>query len=136
MSSAIQKNNLFGRRVFSRRAAKRCKKGRCYPTVFLIEENKNKISVDKFNVISEKSMTNIGDESGINRKQSFYGWATLQESDILKDERKIELTPKIDNPCHAEIIIPLVDEKKEKVQRTLHASHLASFAKWKGKATE
>ena len=138
--SSLDKSELIGRGIFSSDHARKAKKNRIPPEVFLERIGVDKISVDRLSCDSLSVFVQIGEKVAKNRsngKRNFYGWAVLMVQDAESSNRKVESSPIEGNNYHADICLMNLpnDNALENVQYQ-HAVDLAAKSKWWDKETE
>ena len=120
----------LGRRVFSENVAKRAPR-RILSNVFLEKLGEKKLSADRIDIApSINELGSICDKAAKNRQGPFYGWAVITVEKASLNGRKVSTSPKIDNPYHADIILPDAAVKKREEQK-VHAQQLADSANWR-----
>ena len=132
MNQNINDDDLLGRAVFSGRQARKANRGVIEDSIFLEKPGSASLSVDRFGFCSEKELTNIQDKNAELRSsqnkpktRSFYGWVKIKAEKACRSKRIVQVTPKEDNPYHADIILPEgIDINRD--QQVAHATELAS----------
>lgn len=123
----------LGRGIFSRKNAQRAQRTKVPLHVFLVQEGKTEISIDRltFATLDHKA-TVIADETAAARNATFYGWAVVTAEKAGENGRRIIASPlpENDNPYHADIVLPeLAGEDREEQKR--HAQELADASRWR-----
>ena len=120
----------LGRDVFSSNQAKRAGRGRVPFNVFLEREGEPRISVDRLDLASPGEAAEIADGVAAGRRRTFYGWAVVKARIAILSGRQVTASPKLDNPYHADIVLPeaVVDDREEQKR---HAQELADEADWR-----
>lgn len=87
---------------------------------------------DRSDLTSDECLAEIGDRDAEGREEkcSFYGWAELSVADAAGNGRMVRVSPKTDNPWHADIILP-GEDASDRTACKRHASQLAAVAKWR-----
>lgn len=130
VSGGIAPDEELGHSVFYTQDAKRARRGRTPKSVFLIQEGKTKISVDRLTGASEDEAVSLAEARAAARGRKFHGWAVVTAENAATRGRRIEATPQLDNPYHADIILPdAVTENRKKQMR--HAQQLADASIWR-----
>lgn len=123
----------LGRSVFRENQAKRARRGRVLPNIFLVEEGNREISVDRLTFASlHNKATTIAHKTALARNATFYGWAVVAAEKASNNGRHVIATPQPnhDNPYHADIILPeLSGEDRDEQKR--HAQELADASEWR-----
>lgn len=115
----------LGRRVFSRRAAKRASRGRVLPKLFM--ERGLLISVDRLSGVSLDEVERVAQKAALNRDGPFRGWAVVACSEARSAGRRVRSSPRDDNPYHADIVLPA---GATEAHREWHAQELAAASRW------
>lgn len=72
----------------------------------------------------------IAETRAADRGKDFHGWAVITVENAATSGRRVEATPQLDNPYHADIILPdAVIEDREEQKR--HAQELADASIWR-----
>ena len=125
----VRPQEELGRGVFSSKNAKRAKRSRAPAHVFLEKLGEPKISVDRLSVAPLEEVVKIAERVAGVRGASFYGWAIVAAKRIRENCREVVATPLLDNPYHADILLPDgAAEDREEQQR--HAQELADASRW------
>lgn len=124
----IDDDDNLGRCVYSGRDKKKINNGHTPYRLFFT--NSPKISVDRLDYKTNEQMTEIADANGENRKQKFYGWAEITVRATKEMDRKVEISPTLDNPWHADIVLP-ENAKEDEILQKEHAHSLALHARWR-----
>ena len=122
----------IGRSVFSRRAAKRARKGTIIHDVFLESLEADSISVDRMDHATRRALAALSIQTGQNRTppRDFHGWAVLTVDAAASNRRTVKATPDEFNRYHADIFLNLRDDKERRDGQIQHAIELATLAKW------
>ena len=120
---------ILGRRVFSKRRAKKAMNGNVPVDLFLPEEDKCRISVDSLHNHAVPSLNVIAEQDSLQRTSQFEGWAVVRTEIAASSGRKVQETPTCRNPFHADIVLP-DEDCRDKGARKAHAYDLAKSASW------
>ena len=122
----------LGRDVFSSGQARRADRGRVPIHVFLEREGEPELSVDRLDLASPGEAAEIADRVAAGRGKTFYGWAVVDAETAGSNERQVTASPQLDNPYHADIVLPdpAVEDREEQKR---HAQELADEATWRGR---
>ena len=131
----VKSNEELGRRMYSKGEAKFAKRSRTRFYVFLLEENKVKISIDRLTYPTLQEITGIADKDGVKRGRRFYGWAVLYAWEAAKDGRDVLPSPTPENRYHGDISFPKPTHGNRDAQKQ-HALHLADKSVWRARAEE
>lgn len=101
---------------------------------FMPKEGDVRLSVDRLAIapignISEIAAATILRTSG----NQFRGWAVVRAEAAAASERRVAASPILDNPYHADIILP-DDTANNRATQKNHAAELASVASWRASA--
>ena len=131
---ALRKTENIGRSVFSRRAAKRARKGTVIHDVFLESLEADSISVDRMDHVTRRALAALSIQTGRNRtpRRDFHGWAVLTVDAAASNRRTVRATPNEFNRYHADIFLNLRDDEERRDGHKQHANELATLAKWWG----
>ncbi len=135
MSDAPLKNikggkSELGRRLYSRKDAGRCRRGKTRPGVFYPPSGGAEISVDMLDIVGDETIAEKAAADEVKRDGPFRGWAAVSHSNACAQNRKVKEDPLPENPYHALIVFP--DEAKhDKNIYDSHASDLAQNAHWR-----
>ena len=124
LSKNINDNDELGRGSFSTKDVN--KSGKIRYSLFFYKE-KDTISVDRLFDFCLEKLAAIQDGHAQERKQKFYGWASIKALDAKKNRRKVQSSPIENNPYHANIILP---KNIEDDDRRSFAKELAFYSKW------
>lgn len=131
---ALAPTENLGRSVFSSKHAARASRSGVPKRVFLEHKGRTEISVDRLDIVSDRSASKIARMSARRRRQNFYGWATIAAKSACRSGRSVRASPTPENFRHADIILPaLAGEDYEEQIR--HAQELADDSHWRD-ATE
>ena len=126
-SLALSEN--LGRGVFSRKYATRASRSGIPKRVFLERRGVTEISVDRLDLLSEESASEIIRMVAERRGLNFYGWAVLVAESACRSGRRVRASPTGENPRHADIILP--DPAGEDYEdQVRHAQELADDSRW------
>lgn len=77
----------------------------------------------------------IADRMATARYRTFYGWAVVTARNASTNGRQVIASPLLDNPYHADIILPdaAVEDREE---QKCHAQELADASTWRGRPGE
>ena len=126
---SIDLTDVLGRGVFDSRKAKRAAAGHIVYRIFQEKPEKDSLSVDRLDYVSDDVMTDIQVRGSASRK--FYGWAQLTVADASEEQREVRATPTSDNKYHADIILNLPEGEERKDTQKSHANDLATKATWR-----
>ena len=130
----IASEESLGRGVFSSRDSKRASRRRVPYRVFLERDGVIKISVDRLDFEPPNKMAVVADKVAAARRRTFYGWAVLAAKQACEEERRLIADPQLDNPYHANIVLPdFAGEDREEQVR--HAQQLADNSRWRERPT-
>ena len=126
----IEPEENLGRDVFSSGQAKRAGRGRVPFNVFLEREGEPRLSVDRLDRASPGEAVRIAQRVAAARRRRFYGWAVIAAERAASNARQVIATPQLDNPFHADIVLPdrAVEDREEQKR---HAQELADEANWR-----
>ena len=123
----------LGRCVFSRSQRRIAANAGVIPyEVFLERIGERKISVDRLNRTTPEEAAakarRVGEQR--NPARNFYGWAVIDAEQVRKAGCSVEHSPLLDNPYHADIVLP--DSAMENQEKQEHyAFDLANMARWR-----
>ena len=102
---------------------------RVRPNAFLEGEGEQLISVDRTAGAPIEDLVRLGEERALRRRRTFYGWGKLLVSEAEGSGRgvKVRESRKLDNPYHADIVLP---ENTEPATQKHVARRLARKARW------
>ena len=141
MPAVIDRIDTLGREESSESTAKkvyrnRHSKSRGGPSVqrFKPPKNSNKLSVNRLGYASEAEMSEIGVRHAAERGKSFWGWYVLHAGDVKDVGCTVEPSPALDNQYHADIVIPVALDAKERredlIEYARDLAYRASFRPW------
>lgn len=117
-----------GRQVFSRRMAKRSKKGRIPHRVFLYPKRRH-LSVDRLTIAPRGDILEVAYANATKRHLRFHGWAQINVEDAQELGCRVAASPVHNNPWHADIVLPDDVVERRDAHREL-AHELAKRATW------
>ena len=120
----------LGRGVFSSKHADRARRSRTPHRVFLTEPGQPNISVDRLSTAPLPDTVAIGDNVAAARSATFYGWAAVTFERASANGRRVVPAPLIDNPFHANIVLP-VPAAEDREEQKRHAQELADASRWR-----
>ena len=126
----IAPDERLGRGVFSSRYRDRSRRGTVPHHVFLERPGNVEISVDRIDLASSAEATKIADSIATARNTTFHGWAVITARQACANERQAVATPQLDNPYHADIVLPALTAEDREIQKR-HAHELADASKWR-----
>lgn len=126
----IGETEELGRGVSSSRVARRLRNSRPRHYDFLPREGVVEISVDRLSVAGLKLASALAADRDRARNRTFYGWLVVVASEAACEGRRVVASPLIDNPYHADIILPTnaAADREEQIQ---HAQDLADSSYWR-----
>ena len=126
----IRRDENLGRGVFSSNHAKRARREKIPVRVFLEREGVAEISVDRLDHAPRAEAVEIADSNAAAREAKFYGWAVILAQQADANRREARASPKLDNPYHADIVLPdsAVEDRDEQIS---HAQELADNSSWR-----
>ena len=133
VSDDLEDRENLGRRLFSKRRRDRARRGGIPLDVFLEQAGATLISVDRLDLSSPSEATAIADRAAKARKKPFYGWAVVTAQQASTNGRRVEASPQLDNPYHADVVLPDVAGEDQDKQKS-HAQELAKGAAWQERA--
>ena len=122
----------LGRDIFSSGQAKRAQRGKVPVNAFLERVGEPQISVDRLDLASPGEAADIADKVAAARGRTFYGWAVVTAETAASNGRQVIASPQLDNPCHADILLPDLDVEKRDEQKR-HAQELADASIWRNR---
>lgn len=130
VSGVIAPAEELGRSVFHTQDAKRARRGRIPKSVFLIPKGKTEVSVDRLTVAPKHEAVPIAETRAAARSRKFQGWVVVTAENAAANGRRVEATPQLDNPYHADIILPdaVTEDRKKQIR---HAQELADASIWR-----
>ena len=123
--------DVLGRGVFSRKNAKRARRGIINHHIFLEKLGVDSLSVDRLDHATDDEMAEIGDQRAHLRKGIFCGWATVTVEQSSKGGRSVCPTEKSCNPYHADIYLNISPRMERRDSQKKHAVNLAALARWR-----
>ena len=126
----IGSDEELGRHVFSHRHANRALRSTVPHHVFLIQEGKTGISVDRLSVAPGSEALALAEASAAGRGRAFYGWATVNARTARRNDREVMAAPIPKNPYHGHIVLP-VSTAADREEQTRHAQELADASRWR-----
>ena len=133
----VHREENLGRGVFSSSHARRAQRTKPPKHVFLERDGVTEISVDRLDHATPAEAVAIADgnatgRSAAGRIVTFYGWAVVTAWKADANERRVRASPKLDNPYHADIVLPDIaaEDQDEKIR---HAQELADNSSWRGR---
>ena len=127
----IGSDEELGRHVYSRRHAKRALRSSVPHHVFLIQEGKTRISVDRLGVAPLAEALALAEANAADRGRAFYGWATVDARTARRNDRYVAATPIPNtNPYHGDIVLP-DSAAADREEQTRHAQELADASRWR-----
>lgn len=128
-------NDPLGREVFSeRRARKARERGVITHDIFLERGDIDYLSVDRLDLAPDIEMAEIGDRNAGARGKRFFGWAEVSVEHASEMGRRVEPTPLLDNPYHADIFLNLPSGPERQDVARQHALNLAKHAAYRPRA--
>ena len=138
---SINAEDNLGREEHSKKDAEyafrnRDTKSRKGPRVrkFLPPNNSNEISVNRLGLASNSKMAEIGIRNATALGKSFWGWYVLSVFDVEEARCSVEPSPYYDNPCHADITVPVAldaeDRRDELLEFARDLAYRANFQSW------
>lgn len=145
IDSGIQKFDLLGRDVKSRKIRRKIINKRPVPEVFRDRKSPCELSVNRLTpkpnqeppadhpyLASDRVIEKISARNASAIGQNFYGWIVLSVEDAKKNGRTVCATPSDENKSHADIILPKDAEKDERI-RERHIAELVANATWRSR---
>lgn len=126
----IAPDECLGRGVFSSRDRNRSRRGTVPYHVFLERPGNVEISVDRVDLASSTESTKIADGVATARNATFHGWAVIAARQACANGRQTVATPQLDNPYHADIVLP-ASTAGDRERQKRHAHELADASKWR-----
>lgn len=125
----------LGRSVLSSGQAKRARRRRVPFHLFLEKEGETRLSVDRLDDVPPAEAVEIADRMAAARRRQFYGWAVIVVEDASANARRVIASPLLDNPYHADIILPdsTIEDREEQKR---HAQELADASTWRARPTD
>ena len=123
----------LGRGIFSSDHAKKASRLKAHGKpgvpfqVFEERPNVETLSVDRIDHAALDTMAEFGDRNARLRgpSRNFYGWAAVTVLQASEMHRRVEATPRLDNPYHADIFLNLPDGEEQLDAAREHAQDLA-----------
>ena len=133
---SIQADEKLGREEWSGSAArktfrKRNNEGGGWAPVskFKPPKDSNEISVNRMGFSPDERMARIGVHNAKLSGKAFWGWYILSASDVKEVGCEVRASPLLDNPYHADIMIPVaLDAEDRRLQLIEFARDLAYYA--------
>lgn len=126
----IAPDERLGRGVFSSRYRNRSRRGTVPYHVFLERPGNVEISVDRVDLASSTEATRIADGVATARNATFHGWAVIAAKRARANGRQTVATPQLDNPYHADIVLP-APAAGDREKQIRHAHELADASEWR-----
>ena len=130
ISRQIEHEENLGRGVFSSGHAKRARRAKIPVHVFLEREGVAEISVDRLDRAPLADAVAIADINAAARRAKFYGWAVILARQASGSRREVRASPKLDNPYHADIVLP-DSASEDRDEQISHAQDLADSSSWR-----
>lgn len=122
----------LGRYVLSEKRARRAlKRGIIAANDFLESLARDHLSVDRLDLAPDKEMAAIADGVAVARGRTFFGWTVVSVRHASEMGRRVEVTPLLDNPFHADIYLNLPDGAERRDAAKQHALNLAKRAAYR-----
>lgn len=118
----------IGRRIYNDRDFRRLQKGQPVPRLFKEKDGVSELSVDRLSHDSIRAVAEVASKGSASRGGIFWGWAALSVSEAQNSGRIVLETPFLDNPYHADIVIPLRGGDDDRDIQFAHANQLAANA--------
>lgn len=94
----------------------------------------NEISVNRMGLAPDDQMAEIGMKNAESLNKSFWGWYILSAGDVEAVGCSLRLSPLLDNPYHADIIIPVAldaeDTRDALIEFARDLAYHATFQPW------
>lgn len=126
----IRPSENLGRGAFSSGHAKRAQRGQVPARIFLEREGAIEISVDRLDHAPPAEAAAVADGNVAARNQTFYGWAVVSAQKAAANGRRVKASPKLDNPYHADIVLP-TSTAEDREEQIGHAQELADNSSWR-----
>ena len=141
----ILDSDKVGRDVLSRNDRRLIMRGQAPPGLFLDNISPARLSVHRLAPVPNRpppdDRSDLAPDSVIAEisrrrakaqtpERNFYGWAELSAADAARDGREVCLSPRPDNPWHADIVLPAEAEREER-KREKHAMALSHSVEWR-----
>ena len=91
--------------------------------------------MDRLDVAPPPEATELADNVASARSATFYGWAVVAVKRAAANGRQVIATPQLDNPYHADIVLPAPDVEDREEQKR-HAQELADSSIWRERDTQ
>lgn len=127
----IDDDDLLGREMFSKRRVRKAERGLIDPSIFEPPRDKDTLSVDRLDLAPDEKMAEIGDMNGSSQGKPFFGWAQVIVRNARARGREVLASPRLDNPYHADIVLPLPDGEERRDAERQHALNLAKNASFR-----
>lgn len=116
--------------MFSSRDAKRAARNKIPTSVFHEKPGVRCLSSDRLTIAPRQKAIQIAESVGEGRcpPRSFYGWAVVVAEKAEACGRQVVASPKLDNPYHADIVLP--SEVPSEDEQEQHALALVRNARW------
>jgi hypothetical protein len=128
----LQPSDPLGRHVTSRKDAAKARR-RIRPHHFVPKLNSDRLSVDRLDHQPNETMANIAARVTRASGKPFCGWIVVSVEAARHMNRRVEVTPLLDNPYHADIVLPVpysIDPDERNIVRR-HALNLALSAEFR-----
>lgn len=126
---SLSSEDPLGRYVSSKkRALKAQQTGNIKYDLFEPRNDEDRLSVDRLDLASDAVMAEIADQNVALRGKPFFGWAVVLVRQASQMGRRVESTPYLDNPYHADIYLNLPSGPERRDVRRQHAYNLARQA--------
>lgn len=129
----LNSNDPLGRGVFSARRARRARNGNIDHNTFLEAVGVGEISVDRLDIATDSQMAMLGDAVGRARGRDFQGWAVVTVGEARSHGRRVLESPRLENPYHADIVLPLGGGEDQRDEQKQHVTALAAVASWRSR---
>ena len=126
----IAPHENLGRGVFSSRNRDRARRAKVPHHIFLEKQGVVRVSVDRLDNAPSTEAVEIAGRVAAARKATFYGWALVTAKHARANRRQVIATPRLDNPYHADIVLPALaaEDHEEQIR---HAQELADGSSWR-----
>ena len=126
---SLSSDDSLGRYIVSeRRAREALNRGRIAYDVFQESVERDSLSVDRLDLAPDADMAKIADQNASARRKKFFGWAVVLVRQASQMGRRVQPTPFLDNPYHADIHLNLPSGPERRDVRRQHAYNLARQA--------
>ncbi len=99
--------------------------------VFLESPKLESLSVDRHGLVPDSDMAAIAERAAVARRKTFFGWAVVSVRHASQMSRRVEPTPLLDIPFHADIYLNLPEGAERRDTAKQHTLHLAKGAKYR-----